>query len=103
MCSRTDNKVERGLGSATSATREQVLDGAAGLQAHGRAILPPGDGAPLAIDESLLEDIVEDVLKVEQVRSLADIDELGGDLLLGTRRLVVGDPELGTLGLSANN
>jgi len=98
-----DNKVERGLGSAASAIREEVLDGAAGLQTHGGAVLPPGDGAPLGVDESLLEDVIEDVLKVEQVRGVADIDELSSDLLLRTRRLVVGDPELRTLGLSANN
>ena len=51
----------------------------------------------------MLEDVVEDILKVEQVRSVADIDELGSDLLLRTRRLVVSDPELRTLGLSADN
>ena len=100
---RTDNKVERSLGGAASAAREQVLDGAAGLQAHGRAVLPPGDGAPLGVDVSLLEDVVEDVLKVEKVRGVADIDELSSDLLVRTRRLVVGDPELGILGLSADN
>ena len=97
----TDNKVERGLGGAASAAREQVLDGAAGLQTHGGAVLPPGDGAPLGVDETLLEDVIEDVLKVEQVCSVADLDELSSDLLVRTGRLVVGDPELGTLGLSA--
>lgn len=100
---RTDNKVERSLGGAASAAREQVLDGAAGLQTHGGAVLPPADGAPLGVDESLLEDVIEDVLKVEQVRSVADIDELSSDLLVRTRRVVVGDPELGTLGLRAKN
>jgi len=98
-----DNKVERGLGGAASAAHEQILDGTASLQTRGGAVLPPGDGAPLAVDESLLEDVIEDVLKVEQVRSVADIDKLGSDLLLRTRRLVVGDPELRTLGLSASN
>jgi len=93
--------VERGLRGAAGAAREQVLDGAAGLQTHGGAVLPPGDGAPLGIDEALLEDVVEDVLKVEQVRSVADVDELGSDLLVRTRCLVVGNPELGTLGLRA--
>lgn len=100
---RTDNKVERGLGGAAGAAREQVLDGAAGLQTHGGAVLPPGDGAPLGVDESLLEDVIEDVLKVEEMRSVADIDELSGDLLLRTGRLVVGDPELRGLDLRADN
>lgn len=98
-----DNKVKRGLGGAASAAREQVLDVAAGLQTYGGAVLPPRDGAPLGVDESLLEDVIEDVLKVEQVRGVADIDELSGNLLVRTRRLVVGDPELRTLGLSAKN
>lgn len=98
---RTDNEVERGLGGAASAAREQVLDGAAALQTRGGAVLPPGDGTPLGINETLLEDVVEDILKVEQVRGVADIDELSSDLLLCTRRLVVGNPELRTLGLSA--
>ena len=95
--------MKRGLGGATSAAREQVLDGAACLQTDGRAVLPPGDGAPLGVDKSLLEDVIEDVLKVKQVRNVADIDELSGNLLVRTRRLVVGDPELRTLGWSANN
>jgi len=98
-----DNKVERGLGGVASAAREQVLDRAAGLQTHGATVLPPGDRAPLGVDESLLEDIIEDVLKVEQMRSVADIDELSSDLFVGTRSLVVCDPELRTLGLSANS
>jgi hypothetical protein len=34
-------------------------------------------------------------------RSLADVDELGSDLLVRARSLVVGDPELGTLDLRA--
>ena len=95
--------MERGLGGAASAARDQVLDGAAGLQTHGGAVLPPGDGAPLGVDEALLEDIVEDVLEVEQTRSVADVDELSSDLLLGARRLVVGDPELGGVDLGADN
>ena len=57
-CPRTDNEVERGLGGATSAAREQVLDGDAGLQTDGGAVLPPGDEAPLGVDESLLEDVL---------------------------------------------
>jgi len=96
-----DNKVEGGLRGAAGAAGEQVLDGAAALQTHGGAVLPPGDRAPLGVNEALLEDVVEDVLEVKQVRSVADVDELGSDLLVRTRRLVVGDPELGTLGQSA--
>jgi len=98
-----DNEVERGLGGAASAARDQVLDGAAGLQTHGGAVLPPGDGAPLGVDKALLEDIVEDVLEVEQTGSVADVDELSSDLLLRARRLVVGDPELGGVDLGADN
>ena len=49
----------------------------------------------------MLEDVIEDVLKVEQLRGVADIDELGSDLLVRARRLMVGDPKLGTLELRA--
>jgi len=97
----TDDKVDSGLGGVASTAREQVLDGAAGLQTHSTAVLPPGDRAPLGVNKPLLEDVVEDVLKVEQVRSIADVDKLSSDLLVRTRRLVVGDPELSALGLSA--
>jgi len=44
------------------------------------AFLPPGDGTPFRIDEPLLEDVVEDVLEVEEVRDVADVDELRGHL-----------------------
>jgi len=37
--------------------------------------------------------VVEDVLEVENVRCVADVEELWGDLLMGVRRLVVGNPE----------
>jgi hypothetical protein len=40
----------------------------------------------------LLEDVVENVLEIEEVRGIVDIDELGGDLLMNAGRLVVGDP-----------
>jgi len=96
-----NGKVQRSFGGAAGATREQVRDGATSLQARGGAVLPPGDGAPLGVDEPLLEDVIEDVLEVEQLRRVADVDELGSDLLVRTRRLVVGDPELGTLDLRA--
>ena len=62
---RTHDKVQRSFGGAAGAAREQVLDGAAALQARGGAVLPPGDGAPLGVHEPLLEDVVEDVLEVE--------------------------------------
>lgn len=97
----TDNEAERGLGRASGTTSEQVLDGAAGLQAHEGVVLPPGDRAPLGIHEALLENVVEDVLEVEEAHHVADVDELGSDLLLSARRLVVGDPELGSLNRGA--
>jgi len=98
-----DNETERGLGRASSTTGEQVLDGAAGLQTHEGVVLPPGDRAPLGIHEALLENVVEDVFEVEEAHHVADVDELGGDLLLSAGRLVIGDPELGSLDLGAVN
>ena len=93
--------MQRSFGGAAGVASEQVLDGAAGLQTQGGAVLPPRDGAPLGIDEALLEDVIEDVLKVEQLRGVANVDELSGDLLVRAGRLVVGNPELGTLELRA--
>ena len=49
----------------------------------------------------MLEDVIENVLEVEQLRGIADVDELSGDLLVRARRLVVGDPKLGTRGMRA--
>src|SRR5260221_14757648 len=49
----------------------------------------------VGIDEPLLEDVVEDVLEVEEVRGGADVDELRSHLFARARRLVVRDPELG--------
>ena len=47
------------------------------------------------IDEPLLEDVVEDILEVEEVRGVADVDELRSHRFARARRLVVRDPELG--------
>jgi len=89
-----DDEVECSFRSATSTAGKQVLDGTACLETDGSAVLPPDDRAPLGVHESLLEDMVEDVLEVVEVCPVADIDELGSDLLVGARRLMVGDPEL---------
>src|SRR5260221_6988402 len=71
------------------ATREQLLDGVAHLEARQGAFFPPSNGTPLRIDEPLLEDVVEDVLEVEEVRGVANVDELRGHLFSCARRLVV--------------
>jgi len=96
-----NDEAKRGLGCASGTAGEQVLDGAAGLQTREGVVLPPGDRAPLGIYEALLEDVVEDVLEVEEVHRVADVEELGGDLLVSAGRLVVGDPEIGSLDLGA--
>jgi len=90
----TDDEVQRGFGGVSGTAGEQVLHGAAGLDTRGGAILPPGDGAPLGVHEALLEDVVENVLEIEELRGVGDFDELGGDLLVRAGRLVVSDPEL---------
>jgi hypothetical protein len=66
---------------------------------------PPDDRAPLGIHEILLENVVKDVLKVEDIRGITDAKELGGNLPVGTGvgRLVVGDPELNSLSLRAKS
>jgi hypothetical protein len=56
--------------------------------------LPPRYGAPLGIHEPLLENVVEDVLEVKQLRGVADVDKLRGHLPMHTRRLVVRDPKI---------
>lgn len=65
------------------------------LDARSGTFLPPRDGAPLGVHEPLLENVVKDVLEVEQLRSVADVDELRSRLLVDTRRLVVRDPKFG--------
>ncbi len=92
---RTDDEPQRRRRAASRAAREQLLHGVARLEAHRGAFLPPGDGTPCGIDEPLLEDLVEDVLEVEEVRGVADVDELCSHLFARARRLVVRDPELG--------
>ena len=47
--------------------------------------------------------MVEDVLEVEETHGVADVDELGGDLLVSAGRLVIGDPELSRLGQVATS
>jgi len=64
------------------------------LETRGGALLPPSDGAPLGVDESLLEDVVEDVLEVEEVQGVGDADKLRRQLLVRARRQLVRDPEL---------
>lgn len=92
---RTDDETQRRRGAASRAAREQLLHGLARLEARRGAFLPPGDGTPFGIDEPLLEDVVEDVFEVEEVRAVADVDKLRGHLLARAGRLVVRDPELG--------
>jgi hypothetical protein len=41
--------------------------------------------------------VVEDVLKVEESHGVADVDELGGDLLVSAGRLMICDPKLSHL------
>jgi len=93
--------VEGSFGGVSGTACEEVLDSVAGFETHGGAVLPPGDGTPLGIHEALLKDVVEDVLEVENVHGVADVEELGSDLLVGAGRLVVGDPELDSLDLGA--
>ena len=90
----TYDKAKRGRGGASGAASKQLLDVVARLEPLGRAFLPPGDGTPLWIYESLLKDVVEDILEVDQGCPVADINELCGHRLLCPRRLVVRDPEL---------
>ena len=77
------------------------MNGGAGLQMHRSAVFPPDNRAPLSVHKSFLENVVKDILEIEQVRSIADINKLGGDLLMRTGRVMVGDPELSRLGLGA--
>jgi hypothetical protein len=49
----------------------------------------------------LIENVIEDVFEIEEVRNVTDIEELCGDLLLSAGRLMVGDPELSRLDLRA--
>ena len=46
--------------------------------------------------------MVEDVLEVEEVRGVADVDELRGHLFARARCLVVRDPELGRSAVSGD-
>ena len=85
------DETQRRRRTASRAAREQLLHGVARLEARRGAFLPPGDGTLFRIDEPLLEDVVEDVLEVEEVRGVADVDELRGHLFARARRLVVRD------------
>ena len=93
--------MEGGFWGVPGTTCEEVLNSVAGLETHRGAVLPPGDGTPLGVHEALLTDVVEDVLEVEDVNAVADVKELCGSLLVSAGRLVVGDPELGSLDLGA--
>lgn len=90
----TYDKTKRGRGGISDSTSEQVLDGVASLEPCRGAFFPPGDGTPFWVHESLLEDMVEDILEIDQGRPVADVNELCGHRPLRARRLVVGDPEL---------
>ncbi len=85
----TDDKTQRRRGAASCAACEQPLDGVARLEARRGAFFPPSNGTPCRIDKPLLEDMVEDVLNVEELRGVADVDELRSDLFTCMRCLVV--------------
>lgn len=99
----TDDEAKGSFRAAAGTAGKQVLDGGAGLETQGGAVLPPDDRAPLGIHETLLEDMVENVLKVEEMRGIADVEKLGSNLLLSAGSLVVGDPELSSLNLGAES
>jgi hypothetical protein len=42
----------------------------------------------------LLEDVIEHILEIEDVRLIATVDELCSHMFVGARHLVVGNPEL---------
>jgi len=47
--------------------------------------------------------VIEDVLEVKEAHEVADVEELGSDLLVSAERLVVGDPELSRLRLGTKS
>jgi len=51
----------------------------------------------------LIQNVVKDVLEVENLRGVADVEELCGDLLVGAGRLVVGNPKPKSLVLRAES
>lgn len=87
----TYDETKRGCRGVSNAASEQILDGVARLETRGGDLFPIGDRAPLRVHEPLLEDVVEDILKVEHV---GDVNELCSHRPLRARRLVVGDPEI---------
>ena len=79
------------------------MNGAAGLETDTGAVLPPGNRTPLGVNETLFENMVEDILKVKEAHDVANIEELSSDLLVGAGGLVIGDPELSRLGLGTKS
>jgi len=79
------------------------LNGVAGLETDTGAVLPPGNRAPPGVNETLFENVIEDVLEVKEAHEVADVEELGSDLLVSAGRLVIGDPELSRLSLGTES
>jgi len=98
-----DDEVKGGFRATASTASEQVVDGGAGLETQGGAVLPPDDRTPLGVYKSLLENVIEDVLEVKEMPGITDVEELSGNLLVDARRLVVGDPELSRVSLRAKS
>jgi hypothetical protein len=74
---------------------EEVVDVAAAFDPHTVLFFPVRTGAVLGIDPALLEDVVEDLLQVTELVTLqVEVNELSGVGLVGTRGLVVGEPNL---------
>ena len=78
----------------TDTLLQEFLNSEGTLELDTILLLPEGDRSVLGLNETLLEDMLEDVFKVIELVVLEfELDELSGGWLVDTRGLVVSKPE----------
>lgn len=98
-----DDKTECGLRTLPNAVLQQVFHRMRPVNTLTFVILPERNRSIPGFDETLMEQVVEDVFKVDELLVLElELDELGSYRLVAARHLVIGQPQF-VMGHDGNN
>lgn len=98
-----NDKTESSLRTLPNAILQQLFHHMRPMNTLTFVILPECDRSILGFNETLMEQVLEDVLEVHELLILElELDELSGYRLVGTRHLVIGQPQF-VMGHDDNN
>lgn len=98
-----DDKTESGLRTLPNAVLQQVFHRMRPMNTLTFVILPERDWSIPGFDETLMEQVVKDVFKVDELLVLElELDELSSYRFVAARHLVIGQPQF-VMGHDGNN